>query len=238
MTDATEASDAADRLELSPTLVGESSAAYATRIIREGILTGVLAPGSKIPQESIATRLDMSRIPIRDALRQLESEGLVVIPSNRSAKVARLDAADFAEIYDMRELIEPYVVGMTARSVTARQLGRLEALADQFDKCVESNGDVLSVDREFHLLTMSGAPRKRVWKLVTELQNASQQYRRAFHDLDRSPCTQAKVCKEHHDLVDALRARDEVAAVAITRRHLARTRALLEPVLLEREVTR
>ncbi|OIJ88418.1 GntR family transcriptional regulator [Streptomyces colonosanans] len=237
MTDVTATSDAADRLELSPPLAGESSAAYATRVIREGILTGVLAPGSKIPQESIATRLDMSRIPIRDALRQLESEGLVVIPSNRSAKVARLDAADFAEIYDLRELFEPYVVGVTARSATEKQLDRLQALADLFDKCVESHGDVLSVDRDFHLLTMSGAPRKRAWKLVTELQNASQQYRRAFRDLDQSR-TQAEVCREHHELVDAFRARDEAAAVEITRRHLARTRALLEPVLLEREATR
>src|SRR5262245_26158964 len=74
--------------------------------IRDLILSGELAPGSRIRQEALAEKFGTSRIPVREALRRLESEGLVILVPNSSAWVAKLDLRECIEIYRIRERIE------------------------------------------------------------------------------------------------------------------------------------
>ncbi|WP_308797807.1 GntR family transcriptional regulator [Agromyces silvae] len=215
---------------------GESSSAFAARVIRDAILTGAFEPGAVVPQTTIAEQLGMSRIPVRDALRQLESEGLVSIPTNRTARVAKLDVAEFVEVYDLREMVEPYAVRKSTTLLTDAQLDRLETLANMFDARADSPEEVLRIDREFHMLTMSAAPGLRVQRMISELQNASQHFRRAYNMLAREHA-RGPISAEHHGLVDALRSRDGSRAGAIALTHLQRTRALLEPLLTDHQET-
>jgi len=93
--------------------------------IKNLILSGDLAPGSRIRQEELALRFGTSRIPVREALRYLESEGLVTLKANSGAWVARLDLADCIEVYKIRERIEPLAISesvlhlQTANSTSA-----------------------------------------------------------------------------------------------------------------------
>ncbi|WP_308797802.1 GntR family transcriptional regulator [Agromyces silvae] len=213
-----------------PQRPGDSSSSYAASAIRAAILDGVLEPGSVIPQGALAEQLGMSRIPVRDALRQLETEGLVSIPANKAARVSRLDLDEFVEIYDLREMVEPYAVAQSAARLTRQELERVATLAAMFDASTHSTDELLRVDREFHMLTMSAAPGQRVRRLIDELQNASQRFRRAYHLMARDDAL-GPVSHDHHALVSALTARDADASREIALRHIRRTRGLLEPIL-------
>src|SRR5437762_1408304 len=94
--------------------------------LREEIVRGELQPGQWLRQEEIAQRFGSSRIPAREALRQLEGEGLVNLVAHSGARVARLDPGELNEIYLMREQLEPLAVRFSTANLTDSQLGQLE----------------------------------------------------------------------------------------------------------------
>src|SRR5262245_56278227 len=98
-----------------------------TNEIRDLILNGELAPGERIRQEALAERFGTSRIPVREALRQLESEGLVSLVPNSGASVAKLDLNECLEIYKIRELLEPLALSESIPYLTDAEIAALEA---------------------------------------------------------------------------------------------------------------
>lgn len=106
--------------------------------VRSAILTGVFAPGAKLPQDQIAEALGVSRIPVRSALRWLESEGLVVFQAHRGATVSTLTPEDVAEIYEIRVRLEKFALRSACERVTAQNLAELEALAEEMDRAAEA----------------------------------------------------------------------------------------------------
>ena len=109
----------------------------STRIVaglRQQILHGALAPGSRIRQEELAAEFGASRLPVRDALRQLEAEGLVRLVANTGAWVQRLSLAECTEVYLVRERIEPLLLRLSAPHLSSEQLDRLAGLADQMQE--------------------------------------------------------------------------------------------------------
>jgi DNA-binding GntR family transcriptional regulator len=91
-----------------------------TDALRTEILDGGYQPGQRIKQEDIAARLGASRIPVREALRMLQAEGLVTLVANSGAWVARLSLAECAELYQIRERLEPLLCGRRCPASTAR----------------------------------------------------------------------------------------------------------------------
>ncbi len=102
--------------------------------VRTAILSGVFAPGAKLPQDQIAEALEVSRIPVRSALRWLESEGLVVFQAHKGATVSTLTPEDVAEIYEIRARLEKFALRSACERVTPENLAELEALAEQMDR--------------------------------------------------------------------------------------------------------
>ena len=103
-----------------------------TNEIRRSILAGSLAPGQSLSLRKLADQLDVSFIPVRDALRVLESEGLVVNPPGRSASVAPLDLEEFHAIYRVRRLLEPDLARRAVPRLTEAELDRLYQAAAEF----------------------------------------------------------------------------------------------------------
>lgn len=108
-------------------------------ILREAILTGALSPGEKLRQEALATTLDVSRIPVRSALMQLESEGLVEIRPHRGARVRQLTADFVKETYRIRKLLEAQAIGRSIRTMTPERADRLRSLAAKLDAAEEGS---------------------------------------------------------------------------------------------------
>ena len=101
--------------------------------IREGILSGVLEPGARLRQETLAGELGVSRVPVRSALRKLESEGLVESAPHRGSVVRILEAEEIAETYELRVLLETFALRSAIRRITPDELDELSRLADEID---------------------------------------------------------------------------------------------------------
>jgi DNA-binding GntR family transcriptional regulator len=127
-----------------------------TDALRDAILAGKLRPGSRVRQEELASEFGISRIPVREALRQLESEGLVILVPNSGAWISRLDRAECIEIYKIRERLEPLALQESSVNLSASQLETLEDLVDRIEASDDAD-EFLRLDREFHLLSYEGA---------------------------------------------------------------------------------
>jgi DNA-binding GntR family transcriptional regulator len=130
--------DLIDQMTSGYKTVGET--VYA--ILRESILSGAFAPGEWLRQESIAEVIGVSRIPVRTALMQLESEGLVTFHPHRGARVRSLSPAQIDEIYRLRVLLEIHALRLSMVHMTPERLGRLRELSAELDTAPEGGGFV------------------------------------------------------------------------------------------------
>jgi DNA-binding GntR family transcriptional regulator len=194
--------------------------------VREAILDGVLGPGTRIRQEALAKRFGVSRIPVREALRRLESEGLVTLIPHSGARVARLDRAEHVELYRIREALEPVALAASAPLLREAQLAELHRLAAAIGEAHEDGRRWLELDRDFHLASYAAAPLPRLLAMIDDLWTTTQHYRRAYRDT-LSAADFAFVDLDHRLILDALDRRDPVDAAERIRSHIRRTRLVL-----------
>jgi DNA-binding GntR family transcriptional regulator len=215
-----------DGAELGQTSGTEGAAsARVAAYLRDLILRDVLKPGDRIRQEEIAERLGASRLPVREALRMLEAEGLTEHVPNKGARVPRLSMHELDVIYRMRERLEPVALAESLQSLDDGDLARLEDLQQQ----IEHNTDLdrfLELDREFHLGTYAGCHIDPLNAIVTRLWNSTQHYRRAYVALGGASRMWV-VNSEHRLLLDAVVRRDSPDAERFLEGHIRRTRVEL-----------
>jgi DNA-binding GntR family transcriptional regulator len=197
-----------------------------TEAIRELILSGELAPGSKISQDALAARFGASRIPIREALSRLENDGLVVMEPNRGAWVAKLDLHECLEIYKIRERLEPLALSEAVANITDAEIDSLEALVIEMTQ-TEDTDTFLRLDREFHLASYRAAGMQQLGGMVERFWNSTQHYRRAFTELLGNEGNWI-IHAEHKLMIDALRRRDAEGAAQLLHEHIRRTRFELQ----------
>ena len=190
--------------------------------LREEILSGQFAPGTRIRQEDIAEQFGASRSPVREALRMLDADGLVTLVANTGAWIAKLSLTECEEMYQIRERVEPLLLNTSMPHLTKESLDRLAILAHD----MEANEDVetfLRLDREFHLLSYSGASTALLGDMVQRLWNTTQHYRRAYTRLLASNGFKT-AHYEHHLLLGAITRGDAEDAERILYGHIRRTR--------------
>jgi DNA-binding GntR family transcriptional regulator len=193
--------------------------------VRERILDGRLAPGTRIIQDEIADELSASRLPVREALRMLESAGLVTLKANSGAWVSSMTLRDCELSYRMREKLEPLLLSESLPHLTATDVEELGQVQAQ----IEADDDVerfLVLDRQFHWITYRRHDAEELARIVGRLWDTTQHYRRAFTRLtgaDRRWIIHA----EHRLLVDAVRSGDLTSAMEQLETHIRRTRVEL-----------
>lgn len=203
---------------------GNASARVADAL-REAIVGGEYPPGSRIRQEAIAERFGASRVPVREALKALEADGLVTLVANTGAWVTRLSLAECEEVYQTRERVEPLLLRYSAPHLDEAELDELERLAERMAETSDVE-EFLRLDREFHQRSYAGADTLVLGDLVRRLWNTTQPYRRAY-TLMIDAHSQRIVHDEHHMLVTALRDHDIDTAERVIEGHIRRTRRLL-----------
>jgi len=213
-------------------LVSEPLSQVATRYLREAILEGRLRGGDRIRQEAIARQLGTSRIPVREALHQLENEGLVNLVPRSGARVAKLDFEESAELYRIREELEPLAIAESAPWLSDTQIDQLRDLMLQIERSYDPAVWLL-LDRRFHLASYAAAPMPRLLKMIEAFWNSTQQYRRIYYGMianarRESPSPDLPMTHvDHRLLCDALERRDPVDAESVLRSHIRRTRVTL-----------
>ena len=194
------------------------------RELRSAILGGELRPGERIPQAAVAARFGTSRLPVRDALRELQRQGLVTLESKRGARVLELGQEELAEIYLLREHLEPALVAAAATRLPDTALETLNRLATEMERVAGGN-DVrvwMELDRRFHMTTYSHASLPRVLRLVESYWDIATQYYSARQD-PRYPVSFTLSHFEHRLLVAALAEERASDAEQIARMHIRRT---------------
>jgi DNA-binding GntR family transcriptional regulator len=211
-----------DESETTYVETGGAASARVASYLRDLILRDVLRPGDRIRQEDIADRFGASRLPVREALRMLEAEGLTEHEPNKGARVPRLSMHEVDVIYRMRERLEPLALAESLPQLTDDDHARLEDVQQQ----IEANTDLdrfLELDREFHLGTYSGCTIDPLNAMVTRLWNSTQHYRRAYVALGGQGRMWV-VNAEHRLLLDAVVRRDLTDAERFLEGHIRRTR--------------
>ena len=195
--------------------------------IRGAVLSGEMRPGTRIRQELLAAKFGASRIPVREALKQLENEGLVMLAPNRGAWIADVNSEESIEVYKIREVVEPLAIHESVPNLTDADIAALDATVRDLER-VRTLEDYIQLDREFHLRTYAGARMPRLLAMVERFWNSTQHFRRRFvketFARDGLPFSDP----QHLMLMDTIRARDAEGARAVIRLHIRRTRLLIQ----------
>ena len=202
-------------------IASRSVAELVTEELRRSILSGDLAPGQSFSLREIAGMLNVSFIPVREALRNLEAEGLVLIRPGRSATVAPVDLDDLQAIYRLRRLLEPDIARRSCLLISDRELDRLAAQAVEFGDEQLSMQAIYDAHHEFHLALF--APAATAWdtRMLSILWRAAERYIRiGFGLLDPDPDEHIRRRRAHEDLVAVFRQRDPDAAAQAVFTHL------------------
>jgi DNA-binding GntR family transcriptional regulator len=197
----------------------------AASALRTLILNSEYPPGYRLRQEELAAALGASRVPIREALHILESEGLVTLKPNSGAWVAKLDLQECDAVYRIRERVEPLVLAESMQHMTPADYDRLHDIQVR----IEADGDpevFLGLDREFHLYTYVGCRIESLNLMVERFWNTTQHYRRAFTQFAMPDRTWV-INAEHNLLVDAIRRNDPDRAGSLLAGHIRNTRVEL-----------
>lgn len=193
--------------------------------LRAAILEGDYSAGQAIRQEALAKQFGASRLPVREALRTLEGEGLVTLEPNKGARVTTLDAEELDLLYSTRARIEPVVLANSIPELSEAVIRRCGEILDQIEAGVDPI-EFLLLDRRFHLLTYEGCRSVQLRSIVERLWNSTQHYRRAFVT-QTGPDWAEETNLEHRLLHRALADRNAEVAAGIIGTHITRTRVAL-----------
>lgn len=195
--------------------------------IRRAVLDGEMLPGTRVGQEWLAAKFCASRIPVREALRQLQSEGLVVLAPNRGGWIADITSHESIEVYKIREVLEPLAISESVPKLTDEDIASLEAMMQRLEQA-GSVQEYIPLDREFHLKTYSRAPMPHLRDMIERYWNSTQHFRRWFVKDSLAKDGLPFSDPQHLMLMEAIRSRDADAASALVRLHIRRTRLLIE----------
>ena len=188
--------------------------------IRRSILSGELPPGQPFTVPALTEQLGVSHVPVREALRQLEAQGLVTLSPSRSAIVTPLDPDDLRAIYRLRISVEPELAALSAPGRTDAEIAELdEMVRATFDNVL---GEAFwDPHRRFHTAMIEPAASDWDRRMLTPLWDASERYTRLVFDPVEAPESFAAHRTHAHDeLVDAARSRDPDQVRVAVRAHL------------------
>jgi len=211
----------------------ESASRVIAEALRASIVDGTLAPGAPLRQDAIARHFSVSAIPVREALRQLESEGWAKVAVNKGATVALLSAQEAREIYEIRSALESLAISLAIPNHTATTLRESASLC----RAAEREADpslYVARNAAFHMSLYAPAARPQLEEMIGTLHRRGERYLRLKFGL---PSYKGESDNEHAALLDAVQRQDIPAAQALVAAHLLGTGELLHRFLTERAET-
>jgi DNA-binding GntR family transcriptional regulator len=185
--------------------------------LRTDILDGVMAPGQHLQEQALAARYGVSRVPVRDALRRLEVQGLVVVLPNRGAFVVELDDREARDLLEVRVVLEEFIARHAAERRTEEQLARLQAIVRHGLQNIRGArpSDLAVMNSDFHQALAESSQNPTASELVEQLRVRSELVY-AGRLASRAHSSWA----EHAEVVDAIERRDVEGAGLAIRSHL------------------
>jgi len=189
--------------------------------LREAILTGEFEDGQELNQVTLAKHFDVSRVPLREALRQLQAEGLVTAKAHQRAAVSTLSVERVLEIVDLRSLLEVHLLGRTMPELQPEDIAQLRKLCGEMDK-ISDHQAWLAKNREFHQVLYNPARASFTFTLLEQLSARIGRYLHRWRDTGVERNKEANA--EHWALLDAIEAGDLRRARRELQTHISHTR--------------
>ncbi|HEY3598949.1 MAG TPA: GntR family transcriptional regulator [Paraburkholderia sp.] len=207
-----------------------SASRLIAEALRTAIVEGTLAPGAPLRQDAIARHFSVSAIPVREALRQLESEGWAKVEVHKGATVAPLSADEAREIYEIRSALESLALGLAIPNHTAASLREVTKLCKAAER--EPNPSLYVAGNEaFHMALYAPAGRPHLVEMIGKLHRRGERYLRLKFGF---PEYKGESDHEHITLLDAVARRDVAAAQSLVAAHLIGTGDLIYRFLTDR----
>lgn len=187
--------------------------------LREAIIKGVLKPGERLMEIQLAEKLGVSRTPVREAIRKLELEGLVVMIARKGAYVADVSINDIVNIFEVRMSLEGLAAELAAQRISEQELMLLQAKHAEFEKCFykEELEQKLKIDIEFHAIIYKATRNSRLISILDSLREQIGRYRKTYmSNFDLAH----KAGVEHEKILNAIIARDGKLAKQYAMEHI------------------
>jgi DNA-binding GntR family transcriptional regulator len=196
---------------------------YAYAAVRDRIMSGALPHGASVSQEALAAELQVSTTPLREAMRRLASEGLVVLDAHRDARVAALTADEARSLFEVRQQLDPLALRLAAERRDDADTARIKASAASLQPLdAGSSLEALAAHRAFHAALYRASHNDLLVSLLDGLWDKADRYRRAALEArDDSPADRTRVQHEHQAMMAAVLDGDPDAAEGHMRNHVA-----------------
>lgn len=195
----------------------ETAHVFVRETIRMGILNGLLPGGSRLVQSDLAEQLEVSTTPVREALRDLASEGLIQIDPHRGGIVCQLDRQDVEEIYLIRQHLEPLAIQLAAPNIGPGDIERARTFHEAMSSVPDSAAWV-ELNRKFHMALCTPCNRPRLLATLQKLQDGSVM---AVSSNIQVAAFRRQANLEHGELIDALEVGDVEKATAVMLEHIS-----------------
>jgi len=187
--------------------------------LREAIINGNLKPGERVMEVQLAEKLGVSRTPVREAIRKLELEGLLIMIPRKGAYVADVSLKDIIEVLEIRASLEGLAAALAAEKATDEEIQLMKVKSHEFSECVKKEDvkGMIQKDSEFHDIILSSAKNKRLNTIIEGLREQVQRFRVVyFTEINKSEY----VSQEHLRVFEAIADRDSEKARKYAQQHI------------------
>lgn len=187
--------------------------------LRQAIITGEFAPGERLMEIALANRLGVSRTPVREAIRKLELEGLVVMIPRKGAEVAKITEKDLRDVLEVRSSLEELAAELATERMNEEIKEKLEKALDDFKKAIDSedNAAIADSDVEFHDIIFEATGNARLIQIISNLREQMYRYRLEYV---KDTEYHTVLLNEHRELVKAMLEGKKDEARKIMKKHI------------------
>ena len=188
--------------------------------LRHAILRGEFKPGERLMEIQLANKLGVSRTPIREAIRKLELEGLVIMIPRKGAEVADITEKSLRDVLEVRKALEELAVQLACEKITQEELEELEQAGENFKKVLKRSKDITEVaeaDVRFHDVIYMATDNQKLIHLLNKLREQMYRYRVEYL---KNPDVHEQLTQEHEEIVYHIKRREKVEATAVTCQHI------------------
>lgn len=187
--------------------------------LRQAILRGEMEPGERLMEIQLAQKLGVSRTPIREAIRKLELEGLVVMIPRKGAEVAHITEKDMRDVLEVRCTLEELAVTLACKNVTDERISELRAANKVFEAAIISKDvvNIVDADVQFHDIIYAMTDNARLIQIINKLREQMYRYRLEYVKDAR---THSILISEHNDIIEQLSKKNVEDAKSVVRQHI------------------
>ncbi|GAA0791924.1 MULTISPECIES: GntR family transcriptional regulator [Pseudomonadati] len=207
-------------MSLTTPIVHKTRTQIVVEVLREQILSGVIVAGEALRQSALAEELNVSRIPVREALLQLEAEGLVKFEAHKGATATLLSAEQATELFELRAMIETDLLAKAIPNLQSRDIAEAEKVLDQLESAFKHENTVASwneLNTQFHTILYKPANRPHTLDVIHGINTNCDRYIR-LQLLRTAGIPKAE--QEHRKLLELCKSKDIEAATALLNRHI------------------